>query len=117
MRSTGNYWEQVAKKHLLEQNFTLIQAQYNCRLGEIDLIMHDKHTLVFCEVRFRASQHYGSALDSITISKQQRIILAARHFLMKNPEFAESNCRFDVIAIHGTKDEHQIEWVQDAFIS
>ena len=115
MRSTGNFWELIAETYLTDNGLKTLQQQYNCRMGEIDLIMQHSNALVFCEVRYRRSNTFGGALASVTRSKQKRIILAARHFLMVNSQLAELNCRFDVIAIHGDKHNYSIDWVQHAF--
>jgi len=87
--------------------------------GEIDLIMRAPDgTLVFVEVRQRASASYGGAAASISGVKQQRIIYAARHYLMR---FASPPpCRFDVVLVHGTLSGEQpaapkIEWLIAAF--
>ncbi len=78
--------------------------------GEIDLILHAPDgTLVFVEVRQRSSQSHGGAAASVSRAKQQRIILAARHYLMRLPHLPP--CRFDVVLVEPTG----IEWLQGAF--
>ncbi len=108
--------ERYANRFLERQGLRRITANYRCRRGEIDLVMHDGHTLVFVEVRYRRSNAFGGPLESVTRNKQRRIILAADHFLQTHPEWSDHPCRFDVIGIGGPAGE-TIEWVKDAFSS
>ncbi|MCF8210516.1 MAG: YraN family protein, partial [Rhodoferax sp.] len=78
--------------------------------GEIDLVMHAPGgTLVFIEVRKRSSSSHGGAAASVGFVKQRRIVLAARHFLMRYASLPP--CRFDVVLVGA----HGIEWLQAAF--
>ena len=78
--------------------------------GEIDLVMWDRDgTLVFVEVRKRASRAFGGAAGSVTWDKQRRIVFAARHYLLRLQ--APPPCRFDVISIEGGG----IQWMRAAF--
>ena len=91
-------------------------ANYQCRLGEVDLIMDDGETLVFVEVRWRAYNRYGGALASVDGRKQRRLILAARHYLGRYPYQAQRPCRFDVLGLEPDDDgEVRYHWVQNAF--
>jgi len=114
MLTSGQVAEQLACDYLQQQKLTLITKNYHCRRGEIDLIMQDQDTLVFVEVRYRKSNRYGSALESIDFKKQQKIIFTAQHYLStQSPSL--SLYRFDVIAITPTKVQPEITWVKDAF--
>ena len=88
----------------------MLERNYRCRGGEIDLIMRDGETMVFVEVRYRRNQRFGGALGSITTSKQRRIVLAARHYLQKSRW--PGACRFDVI---GLSAESPPDWIRGAF--
>ncbi len=108
----GHHYEQQALVYLNQQGLTLRARNYRCKVGEIDLIMHDQNQLVFVEVRYRRSVHYGGARASINASKQKKIRLTAHHFMLKN----HINChdqwfRFDVVAF----DNNQISWIRSAF--
>jgi len=102
---------------LLQQGLSSYRRNFNSRLGEIDLIMHDADYLVFIEVRFRKSSYFGSAVETVTVQKQQRLIRAAEYFLVQHPDFAELPCRFDVIGIELDKNTNQPEytWLKNAF--
>lgn len=78
--------------------------------------MQDHDTLVFVEVRYRKSASFGGALESITPGKQARILLAAQGFLQQHPEWQSHACRFDVIALQGSRAPYQLQWLQHAFM-
>ncbi|MGL5030236.1 MAG: YraN family protein [Aeromonas sp.] len=110
--SKGQHFEQVAEHWLQAQGLQLVARNYRCRGGEIDLIMHQGQTLVFVEVRYRATASHGGAASSVTHSKQRKIVLAARHYLKQHAiNEAHQACRFDVIAFEG----NQPTWLQNAF--
>ena len=109
--STGKATEVNALKYLLKKGLTLITQNYSKPIGEIDLIMLDKQTLCFIEVRLRKNSSYGNALASVTPIKQQKIIKTANYFLLENSEYNNQTCRFDVIGYDG----RSFDWVQVAF--
>jgi putative endonuclease len=107
----GEQAERVAAGYLQRKGLALIAANYRCRWGEIDLVMRDRDTVVFAEVRLRHSNRFGGAAQSVDRRKQGRIIAAARHYLSgKN----EGPCRFDVVLLDRL-DPPRIEWIRDAF--
>jgi len=108
----GDQHEKIASDYLISQGLTRITANYHSRYGEIDLIMRDKGTLVFVEVRYRRSNKFGGAVMSITPDKQRKIALTALQFLQKNNK-TDHLCRFDVVAI----SEHETRWIKSAFDS
>jgi putative endonuclease len=110
-KASGNLAEALSADYLQARGLRLITRNYNCRLGEIDLILSDGPTLVFTEVRLRRNRDYGGAAASITAAKRQRILRAARHYLAGRPE---TPCRFDVMLLDALDPEH-IEWIKDAF--
>ena len=119
-KGRGDAAEAMALAHLEQAGLLLLSANYRTPGrggGEIDLIMRDKDsTLVFIEVRQRASASHGGAGASISAVKQRRIVYAAKHYLMrfKSPP----PCRFDVVLVHGqlsTADPPDIEWLRSAF--
>ena len=114
-QTIGKAAEQQALSYLAQQGLELLQCNYRCRRGEIDLIMQHQNTLVFVEVRKRGSRHFGSAQESVTAQKQQRLLYAAQHYLACHANTANQPCRFDVIAINGKQQEEKIQWIQNAF--
>jgi putative endonuclease len=101
----------MAAAFLERKGLRVIERNYRCRLGEIDLVARDGATTVFVEVRQRASSAFGGAAASITASKRQRLLRAARHYLSRLRTLPE--CRFDAVLIEG--DPPRIEWVRNAF--
>jgi putative endonuclease len=121
-RQAGAHWEKTAESFLTGQGLKLLQRNFSSRLGEIDLIMEDDKTIVFVEVRYRKSSHFGGGAESITIHKQNRISRTAAWYLVKNPHRAEQFCRFDIISIGSISSDPQqkdqgIDWIQSAFYS
>ena len=108
----GQSAEHRAMQHLQQQGLKLLTTNYRCKRGEIDLIMQDIDTLVFVEVRYRKSDAFGSAVETVDTSKQNKLIAAAYHYLLENRK--SSPCRFDVVGITGER-RPQIEWIKDAF--
>ena len=109
----GKNAEDRARRHLEQQGMRLLESNYRCRLGEIDLIMQDGEALVFIEVRYRKSAAFGSALESVTHQKQRRLLATANHYLQQHRPAAP--CRFDVVGISGPGSVAHIEWIKDAF--
>ncbi len=106
--------EQRALEYLERQGLVPVARNFRGRQGEIDLVMGDGETLVFVEVRFRRSDRFGSAAESVTPTKQQRIAATARLFLGRHPRWREHDCRFDVVTLSGMPAP-RIAWIRDAF--
>ncbi|WP_295474118.1 YraN family protein [uncultured Pseudomonas sp.] len=114
----GREAETFALQHLQQHGLQLLARNWTCRRGELDLVMLDDSTVVFVEVRYRRHNGWGSAMESIDARKQERLIAAAQQFLHEQPRWAESPCRFDVIAVEGTPGEGNVlNWLKSAFDS
>ncbi len=109
---SGQESEDKALRHLQSAGLTLIERNYLCRRGEIDLIMQHADDIALIEVRQRSNTGFGSAAESVTIHKQRRLIAAAEHWLASHPRYAEYPLRFDVVGIDG---EGRLDWIRDAF--
>lgn len=109
-RAAGARQEQLARRHLEAQGLKLVAANVACRQGELDLIMRDGGTLVFVEVRYRATDRFGGAAASVDRRKQARISAAAGYYLSRHP--TDLPCRFDVVAIAAGGETH---WIKHAF--
>lgn len=103
----GAAWEQTALAHLKRHGLVLVEANFACKGGEVDLVMRDGDTLVFVEVRQRADDAHGGAAASVTPAKVRRLVRAARTYLLRFDEAPA--CRFDLVAI----DAGALEWLQD----
>jgi putative endonuclease len=97
----GNAGEDEALAHLQQHGLVLVERNFRCKGGEIDLIMRDGAGLVFVEVRQRAGSGFGGAAASVTPAKQRRLIHAAQFYLLRMKPLPP--CRFDLVAIDGGK--------------
>jgi putative endonuclease len=111
----GQRCERQALAFLQHRGLVSLASNYRCRGGELDLVMQDAGTLVVVEVRSRSRGALCSAEDSITRTKQQRIIHATRHYLAMHPNLADRPVRFDVVAISLGDGENEARWIRDAF--
>ncbi len=111
----GKWAEDLALTHLLGNGLALKTSNYRCRRGEIDLIMVDGETLVFVEVRFRSNPEFGDGAQSIDSRKRNRIITAARYYLLQHTRPEQYPCRFDVVSVSSRSGQHSIDWIQNAF--
>ncbi|MEY8195496.1 MAG: YraN family protein [Cycloclasticus sp.] len=109
----GQEAEDLALGYLQQQGLTLIERNYRSRYGEIDLIMRDQQHIVFVEVRFRSSQRYGGALSSVDIHKQRKLIKCAQQYIANTS--SRLGFRFDVLAISPSSQQHDIQWLTNAF--
>jgi putative endonuclease len=104
----GQAAEDRALHYLQQQGLKLVERNFRCKGGEIDLVMQDGAVMVFVEVRKRAAAGFGGAAASVTPAKQRRLIVAAQVFLQRYK--LPPACRFDVAAIDG----EQLEWLKNA---
>lgn len=111
--SQGRLAEEQAFQYLLNQGLTLVEKNYRSRYGEIDLIMQNRDTLVFVEVRYRRNNAFGGAIASIDYHKQQRIKKTALHYMQQHN--SKKSGRFDVIAISDANPANHIDWISNAF--
>ncbi len=115
-RQTGILTEQKAKQYLLAQGLSFVEQNVHCRQGEIDLIMKDGDTLVFVEVKYRKSNHFGGAISAVSATKQHKIKHCVAFYLHKvNLNEYNTPCRFDVVALEGDINQPQITWLKNAF--
>lgn len=110
-RAVGNKVERFAQRFLIKKGLIAVAKNFQCRSGEIDLIMLDVNCLVFIEVRYRAADQRVSAKLSVDARKQNKLVKTAAMFLSQHHRYARHTVRFDVIAVDGDK----LEWIRDAF--
>jgi putative endonuclease len=111
MSRRGGADESLAAAFLERQGLAILERNYRCRFGEIDIVAAAGGVLVFVEVRARRSEDYGGAAASITAAKRRRLLAAARHYLAAHG--SNRACRFDAVLVRG--EAREIEWVTDAF--
>jgi len=117
-RGQGDAAEEMALHYLQRHGLRLIERNFHCKLGELDLIMRDSTHLVFVEVRSRRSMRFGRPVETVAHRKQQRLLRSAAFYLQKHR--LDLPCRFDIVGIspHSDSvqaDSVQVEWIKDAF--
>ena len=110
MNAGGARAEDLCAGLLRAAGLVLVERNWRCRHGEIDLIAEERGMLVFAEVRMRSGPGFGGAAESVTAAKRQRLIAAARLYLTRRPQVP---CRFDVFLVDGTTQN--VQWIRDAF--
>ncbi|MGD9841899.1 MAG: YraN family protein [Steroidobacteraceae bacterium] len=116
-KEAGDRGEINALRHLQMAGLQLIERNYRCRSGELDLIMLEQQTLVFVEVRYRQDRQFGGAAASVNQGKQRRLLLAAQRFLQAHPQYQRHAARFDVVSLEGDEPFTKLQWLKDAFRS
>ncbi len=111
-RPYGIEGESRAEEYLKHLGYRIIRRNFRSRFGEVDLIAYDGETLVFIEVKRRATAAFGSPQEAVHAGKQDKIARTAQFFLLVHG-LPEVFCRFDVIAIGPSRDE--IHHLKDAF--
>ena len=110
----GNHAENLALKYLQKNHLNLIESNFSCRYGEIDLVMQDSDYLVFVEVRHRKSQRFGGALASVDARKQNKLRRTAEYYLIRHKK-TDCPCRFDILCVDGNLSAPTYDWIHNAF--
>ena len=111
----GKVGEKAACEFLQAKGYQIIEQNFRCRIGEIDLIAKDKNILVFVEVKTRFSTHCGQPFESVTYHKQQRLIKLAQVYLKFKHRTVNVMCRFDVVSITIKDQKQEIKHLLNAF--
>jgi len=118
-RGVGDRYEDIALAHLERAGLALLARNFSCRYGELDLVMRERETIVFVEVRYRrgaaAGGGFGDGIDSISAAKRAKLVRAAGIYLSTHPRLADRACRFDVLAIGGDAAAPSLDWRRNAF--
>lgn len=111
----GQQAEERARRYLRKQGLKLVTQNYRSPYGEIDLIMRERETLVFIEVRYRRHKAFGLPAETVDWRKQRKLRATAEHYLQNNRKSGDRPCRFDVMTISGDHKNGTIDWYPDAF--
>ncbi len=115
LKTVGSRYEQEAAAFLSKSGLTVIEQNYRCRAGEIDIIAREGQTLVFCEVKYRYDSGAGDPAAAVDGRKQQTIFRVAQWYMQKCRLPEDTPCRFDVIAMTGVGEDLKIRWIPNAF--
>jgi len=111
-RATGKTYEDEAVKYLESKGFAIIQRNFWCKIGEIDIIAQKDGYIIFIEVKYRKNKTKGEPWEAVNYKKQQKIKNVARYYLMLHHYQENTPCRFDVVTILGD----QLYLYENAFI-
>jgi putative endonuclease len=112
--STGKRGEELAAAYLAEAGYRIIERNYRCLFGEIDIVAEEGETLVFVEVKSRRSDAYGDPQLAVGRQKQRKISMISANYLAER-HFPHRPARFDVVAVKLLPAGHRIELIRNAF--
>ena len=116
-KALGVFGEDAACAYLKRHGFRIIQRNFSCRMGEIDIIAADRRWLVFAEVKLRKNADFGTAAEFVTPAKQRRVIMAAQLWLVQHKTALQP--RFDVIEVYAPQGlstvKPKINLIEDAY--
>lgn len=111
----GAYGEDIACEYLIQNGYRVLERNFACRAGEVDIIAMQKDIVVFAEVKTRSSDKFGLPSEAVSAAKQKKIVKTALYY-MQSKRLLEHMCRFDVIEISaGDDNKYRINLIQDAF--
>ena len=113
-RKEGAYYENLVAEYLKTQGYEILEKNYRCRIGEIDLIAKEGETLVFVEVKTRRSDERGGPAAAVTPAKQRVLTRAAQAWLAAH-DAGQTPCRFDVVCLLRHGDTFSAEHYRHAF--
>ena len=109
----GSDGEKEATEYLIKNGYKIIERNFFCKRGEIDIIAKDGDTIVFIEVKTRKSIKYGTPAEAVDEIKQKHIYKAAEYYLYSR-NLEKEYVRIDVIEVYYKKDEHIINHIKKA---
>ena len=112
--TTGKEGERIAADFLKKNGYRICETNFRCPIGEIDIIARDKNTLVFIEVKTRKSEELGYPEEAVGIKKQRKMSQLALWYLQQK-KVADTDARFDVIAITLLPQGEEIKLIKNAF--
>jgi putative endonuclease len=113
-KELGKKGEEVALRFLERNGYKIVEKNYVCKMGEMDIIAREKDTLVFVEVKTRTSMAFGPPQLAVNSTKQMQLSKVALYFL-KEKRLEEVKARFDVVAVLLRPRGDEIELIKDAF--
>jgi putative endonuclease len=112
-KQTGRRGEEIAAAYLARKGYKVVQRNWSCAAGELDLVVEDGATLVFVEVRTRTGRQFGTAEESITPAKQARLVNLAQAYLQATAALHPS-WRIDVVAVQFEPGQVRVNHIENA---
>lgn len=114
-KELGNSGEEMAVNHLIKNDYEILERNFRCRSGEIDIVARDEEYIVFIEVKTRTGTNFGKAIEAINYRKKSRLLKTAAYYLLITG-LTNNNCRFDVVTLQQDKNNKwELEIVKNAF--
>lgn len=111
----GAFGESLATEYLSEKGYKVLERNFSCRIGEVDIIAMQEDTVAFIEVKTRSSEKFGLPSEAVSLTKQNRIVKTALYYMQRN-KLLDYMCRFDVIEIIvNPENKSRINLIKDAF--
>jgi putative endonuclease len=110
----GKEGERIAERYLIKKGYKLVERNYRCPSGELDLIVLDRRVIVFVEVKTRTGDAFGTPFEAVEFRKQQKMTQAAQYFLAQKG-LHQRDARFDVVGISWPGREPSVEHIENAF--
>lgn len=111
----GAFGESLAVEYLSEKGYKVLERNFSCRIGEVDIIAMQEDTVAFIEVKTRSSERFGLPSEAVSLTKQNRIVKTALYYMQRN-KLLDYMCRFDVIeVIVDPENQSRINLIKDAF--
>ena len=113
-QSLGKEGEELAEQYLKKKGYTIVERNYRCLVGEVDLIALDRRIVVFVEVKTRTGHGFGMPAEAVERKKQQKMVQTAQFFI-SSKRLHQRDARFDVVAISWLGRKPVIEHIENAF--
>jgi putative endonuclease len=110
----GKEGERIAERYLIKKGYKLVERNYRCPSGELDLIVLDRRVVVFVEVKTRTGHAFGTPFEAVEFRKQQKMTQAAQYFLAQKG-LQQRDARFDVVGISWPGRQPVVEHIENAF--
>jgi putative endonuclease len=110
----GKEGERLAEEYLKKKGYKLVERNYRCSMGELDLIVLDRRVVVFVEVKTRTGHGFGSPFEAVEFHKQHKMIQVAQYFLTEK-RLHQRDARFDVVGISWPGGDPVVEHIENAF--
>ena len=114
-RKIGDVYEVLVIAYLEEKGYKIIEHNFRCHIGEIDIIALYQKYIVFIEVKYRKNMNHGNPLEAVTTKKQKIISKCATYYLLIHPMYQNIGVRFDVVGVQKEKLTHQMIHIENAF--